>query len=832
MAPKAQQAKAAAGKAKAAPAKAKAVAVKAKAPPAAKAGGAGAGAAKASAAKAPPPGTASSGAKAGAAKASAAKAPPAAKASSGAAAKASAAKASGAKAAAADAAGGGPAASTPTLRDAAVVMTGELDGMTRDEAMDKLKAAGAKVMSGVSGKTTFLIVGSHLDDGRDVEQTSKYRKYLELKAKGGKCPEVLREPELLAMLGASGPMKSAALLNDVTASAPPSVVARTYSTAVEVTESWVNRHTPTKLDDLLGNASSVKKLSTWLRDWDDVVLRGRKKVAPFRPGGGMPENLNARAALISGPPGIGKTTAARLVAKSLGWEDILEFNASDARSKKIISSLAEGLADNRTLTFGGSSSSSSLGRSATPQLSKRAVIIMDEVDGMGAGDRGGNAALIQMIKKTKNPIICICNDHGSQKVRSLAFSCYDVRFSRPTKSTIAQRAAQVAASEGLGIEPNALEALAESCGNDVRHVLNQLQVMAKIPQYQASHVGYMDMKERLHEIAKDSSIMLNPFEACRHLLTSSVVQKMSMRDKFDHFFIDLNLMHLMVQENYLNSVSKKPIDDQFLETCARSAECIALGDIVNDRIRGSQEWSLLPDMGLLGAIYPASLTNGFVSFPEFPKFLGNFSKMGRATRLCAELQAHLRLSSAVQTKTMVSSGYAERLYRNLMKPLQEDDVAGAAAVLDAYGLQREHLAEHLNELMQHATQMDEFKLVDPKVKAAMTREMNSGGHAVKVVLPASKKRRVAVPEGDDIGDEAEKDAPAKEGEEGDDAEGAKGTGDDDSIVGGLVRRAKAKAKRAASSSTAASKPAKREPEKARGKAAGKSEPAAKRARKG
>merc|ERR1712139_415438 len=102
---------------------------------------------------------------------------------------------------------------------------------------------------------------------------------------------------------------------------------------------------------------------------------------------------------------------------------------------------------------------------------KRAIIIMDEVDGMGAGDRGGNAALIKMIKKTKNPIMCICNDHGSPKIRSLTFSCYDVRFSRPSKGTIAQRTAEIASAEGLKAEPNALEALAESCGNDVRHVL-------------------------------------------------------------------------------------------------------------------------------------------------------------------------------------------------------------------------------------------------------------------------------------------------------------------------------------------------------------------------
>jgi replication factor C subunit 1 len=48
--------------------------------------------------------------------------------------------------------------------------------------------------------------------------------------------------------------------------------------------------------------------------------------------------------------------------------------------------------------------------------SKKSVIIMDEVDGVGAGDRGGRNALIQVIKLTRTPIICICNDRMNRKL--------------------------------------------------------------------------------------------------------------------------------------------------------------------------------------------------------------------------------------------------------------------------------------------------------------------------------------------------------------------------------------------------------------------------------
>ena len=50
---------------------------------------------------------------------------------------------------------------------------------------------------------------------------------------------------------------------------------------------------------------------------------------------------------------------------------------------------------------------------------KPSVLIMDEVDGMSSGDRGGVAELISLIKITKIPIICICNDRYSTKLKSL-----------------------------------------------------------------------------------------------------------------------------------------------------------------------------------------------------------------------------------------------------------------------------------------------------------------------------------------------------------------------------------------------------------------------------
>ena len=80
---------------------------------------------------------------------------------------------------------------------------------------------------------------------------------------------------------------------------------------------------------------------------------------------------------------------------------------------------------------------------------------------------------------------------------------------RPTKTVIARRAVEIGYHENMDIEPNAAEALAESCGNDIRQVMNALQMWAtkakgkgKAPGERIS-LKYKEFKDRSGEIGKD-----------------------------------------------------------------------------------------------------------------------------------------------------------------------------------------------------------------------------------------------------------------------------------------------------------------------------------------
>jgi len=92
----------------------------------------------------------------------------------------------------------------------------------------------------------------------------------------------------------------------------------------------------------------------------------------------------------------------------------------------------------------------------------------------------------------------------------------------------------------------------------------------------------------------------------------------------DLFFIDYDLIPLLVQENYLTSMGdKNSLND--LERMADAAEFISLGDSISRQVRTNQDWSLLPNMGLCSAVAPCLIAKGTTFYPRFPEWLGKNS---------------------------------------------------------------------------------------------------------------------------------------------------------------------------------------------------------------
>ncbi|CAL1601443.1 unnamed protein product [Knipowitschia caucasica] len=500
---------------------------------------------------------------------------------------------------------------------------------------------------------------------------------------------------------------------------------------------WVDKYRPQSLKTVIGqqgDQSCANKLKRWLQNWHKSHSGSTKPaVAKFgKFGSGKDDGSTFKAALLSGPPGVGKTTTAVLVCEELGYS-FVEMNASCTRSKN---SLKEVVAESLNNT-----SIEGFYKGTSQKVSSKHVLIMDEIDGMaGNEDRGGIQEMIGLIKTSKVPIICMCNDRNHQKIRSLANYCFDLRFQRPRVEQIKAAMMSVAFKEGIKIPPPALNEIILASNQDVRQVLHNLSMWSAKDKV----MTYDQCKSDAANARKD--MKLGPFDVCRKVFTSGEeTAHMSLIDKSDLFFHDYSLAPLFVQENYLHVRPAAAAGDlkSHLVLISKTADSICDGDLVDRMIRSRQNWSLLPTQAIYASVLPGELMRGYMGqFPSFPSWLGKNSSTSKHSRIVQELSSHMSLKTQ-SSKQSVNLDYLHYLRTTLLNPLQKYGAEGAGQavqLLDDYQLVREDV-DSIMEISVWGGQPDPYSKLDSKVKAAFTRAYNKEAHLTPYSLQVVKKGR-------------------------------------------------------------------------------------------
>ncbi|XP_057358140.1 replication factor C subunit 1 isoform X1 [Manis pentadactyla] len=498
---------------------------------------------------------------------------------------------------------------------------------------------------------------------------------------------------------------------------------------------WVDKYKPTSLKTIIGqqgDQSCANKLLRWLQHWHRSPSEDKKR-AKFGKFAGKDDGSSFKAALLSGPPGVGKTTTASLVCQELGYSYV-ELNASDTRSKNSLKEIvAESL--NNTSIKGFYSGG------AAHSVSMKHALIMDEVDGMaGNEDRGGIQELIGLIKHTKIPIICMCNDRNHPKIRSLVHYCFDLRFQRPRVEQIKGAMMSIAFKEGLKIPPPALNEIILGANQDIRQVLHNLSMWCA----RSKALTYDQAKADSHRARKD--IKLGPFDVARKVFaTGEETAHMSLVDKLDLFFHDYSIAPLFVQENYIHV---KPIAaggdvKKHLMLLSRAADSICDGDLVDRQIRSKQNWGLLPTQAVYASVLPGELMRGYMTqFPSFPRWLGKHSSSGKYNHIVQDLALHMSLRT-YSSKRTVNMDYLSHIRDALVQPLTSQGVEGVQDVvtcMDTYYLMKEDF-ENIMEISSWGGTPSPFSRLDPKVKAAFTRAYNKEVHLTPYSLQAVKTSR-------------------------------------------------------------------------------------------
>lgn len=321
------------------------------------------------------------------------------------------------------------------------------------------------------------------------------------------------------------------------------------------------KYAPNSLKEFAGNPSVVEEVRTWA-----LLFESGKIQKPL---------------LISGPPGIGKTALAQVLAKEMGWE-LLELNSSDNRNKNNIEKV-----------IGGAAGFSGL-------FSRFKLILIDEADNFeGNADRGGIVTITRIIEESKQPMILTANDIWDPKLASVRGSCKMIDMRRINKSTIKNVLEKIADEEEIIISNEDIEKISENCDGDLRSAI-------------------IDLQSRTTEDLRNRDKVI--FECMKDLFNSKDFD--SALKSFENTTLDHDMIKLWVEQNISLEYNTNP------KELAEAYNYMSRADVFDGRISKKQEWKLLKysnSIMLTGVGLAREKKNFKYVKHEFPSYLRSMS---------------------------------------------------------------------------------------------------------------------------------------------------------------------------------------------------------------
>lgn len=308
---------------------------------------------------------------------------------------------------------------------------------------------------------------------------------------------------------------------------------------------WIEKYSPKSSSEIIGNELNIKWIKKWLNYFNKV-----EEFPNFKNG-----------LLISGSPGIGKTTMVHLLLKEMGF-DIIEFNASDVRSGKIIRDRLKSLINSSNIM-------------KMINSTNKIGIIMDEVDA-SITDKGSLKEILSYIendqefiisnnKKIKRnsslknhinryPIICICNKLSSS-IKILSQSCIHIKLKDPTEKNILEIIEKVSNNESILMNLSTKKLLIPHCQSDIRRTIH---ILENIKSYFKEEIITSEKIDNVIHSFAQKDLDIDLFDCIRKINNTSL----EIKDSLQLFSIDKTFIPLLLHENFNRNLEKNKIDSK------------------------------------------------------------------------------------------------------------------------------------------------------------------------------------------------------------------------------------------------------------------------------
>ncbi|KAG8862759.1 replication factor C subunit 4 [Tulasnella sp. 330] len=200
---------------------------------------------------------------------------------------------------------------------------------------------------------------------------------------------------------------------------------------------WVEKYRPKELDDIVGNSDTIERLKV-------IAKEG-----------------NCPHIIISGLPGIGKTTSIHALAHAMLGdaykEGVLELNASDERGIDVVRNKIKGFAQKKV----------------TLPPGRHKFVILDEADSMTPGAQQALRRTMEIFSNTTRFALA-CN-MSSKIIEPIQSRCAILRYAKLKDEEILKRLLEICEAEKVEWKEDGLTALIFTAEGDMRQAINNLQ---------------------------------------------------------------------------------------------------------------------------------------------------------------------------------------------------------------------------------------------------------------------------------------------------------------------------------------------------------------------
>jgi len=437
---------------------------------------------------------------------------------------------------------------------------------------------------------------------------------------------------------------------------------------------WTEKYKPKIINDIIGNKVQVNKIDKFLKNWKNT--------------------LKSKALLLSGFSGIGKTSSSYLLGLKYNYK-IYELNTSDIRSKKKLNETISNLASHVGI------------------FKRKILIILDEIDGMnGNRDYGGLAEVINIIKNTTFPIICICND--TQKLKTLINVTTHLKFKKPTLEQIKPYIQNISKEEDIQISSKTLDKLITYKNFDIRNIITTLQFLNN--NGDGKKIKYDSTTKNIIKNEIDTKM-----KSSWDTVPLFFKKDLDMNQKLDLYFNDPFMNSILVYQNFLKfhtpimksiniveQEEKQVVNfDKNFDNILDSYEYISDGDLIDKFIHSNQNYSLMPHHGILSTVAPGTLCSG----GKGPRFLQGPTVLSNMKKSTSKKKFLTRIKMNIYSLDLLSL--------LLSKPLIDNGKDGIEYVIDRMNEFNIDIDDY-KQIMEYYPKIK----VETKIKSALTRTWN------------------------------------------------------------------------------------------------------------